>query len=327
MDYKVSVIIPIYNASTFLEKSIISLFNQSLDEIEYIFVDDFSVDNSVEKLWHICNQFPLIKPHVKVINHDQNLGVSVARNTGLMEAKGSYIGWCDADDEIDPNMFKEMYNVAIEYNSDIVWCDYYNDFGTHKNYINESLEENSNSCIKAFLKGELIGSLWNKLYRRTLFLDNKISFPNGLNMSEDLRVNIQLFYFAQKIKYLPKAFYKYYKGRSDSVSSLSNINRNIIKEDRVENVKGIDNFLKEKGVQGVEYELGILKLMAKKSLLLTSDSVEGFKRWRDIFPESNKFMAKSHFPIHYKILAKMIEYDWWFIVRLWISSKKVITNK
>lgn len=121
---KVSVIIPVYNASKFLERCCNSLFSQSLDDMQFIFVDDCSIDNSVEIVKDVLMQYPNRQNQVKIVRQTTNQGVSIARQRGLEESMGEFVIHCDADDMMDSNMYQVMYEEAIKQNAEIVFCDF-----------------------------------------------------------------------------------------------------------------------------------------------------------------------------------------------------------
>lgn len=101
-----------------------SLFESTLEDVEYIFVDDCSPDNSVSLLKQVLSDYPDRKPHVRIISHECNKGVSGARNTGLDCAAGEYIAYCDGDDFVSPQMYERLYAEAKETNADICYCDF-----------------------------------------------------------------------------------------------------------------------------------------------------------------------------------------------------------
>lgn len=115
---KVSVIIPIYNAENYLKKCIESVLHQTLQGVEIILVDDGSTDGSGA----ICDQYSVFQ-NIKVL-HQENKGLSAARNTGLDAATGDYVAFLDSDDYVDPEMYNEMYLTAKKENVDIVYCNY-----------------------------------------------------------------------------------------------------------------------------------------------------------------------------------------------------------
>lgn len=95
---KVSIIIPIYGVELFIERCAISLFEQTLDDIEYIFVDDCTMDKSVQILQGIIAKYPQRKDNVFIIRHERNKGLASARKTGLKFVHGEYVAHCDSDD-------------------------------------------------------------------------------------------------------------------------------------------------------------------------------------------------------------------------------------
>ena len=113
---KISVVIPIYNKEEFLIKCLKSVLNQTLDDIEIICVNDFSSDNSLK----IINEYRLKDERIKLINFDSHKGVSCARNEGIKIASAPYIGFVDADDFIDLDFYKNLYNKTQKLNPDIV---------------------------------------------------------------------------------------------------------------------------------------------------------------------------------------------------------------
>lgn len=114
---KVSVIVPIYNVEKYLDECIVSLLNQTLEDIEIILVDDESPDNCPK----MCDEYANKDKRVKVI-HKKNGGLGFARNSGLDVATGEYVAFIDSDDFIDLDMIEHLYNVATEYNADEVRC-------------------------------------------------------------------------------------------------------------------------------------------------------------------------------------------------------------
>ena len=95
---KVSVIVPVYGVEKYIERCARSLFEQTLDDMEFIFVDDCTKDESIEVLKRVIDLYPVRKDQVKIIHHAVNKGLSRARETGVNAATGDYIGHCDSDD-------------------------------------------------------------------------------------------------------------------------------------------------------------------------------------------------------------------------------------
>ena len=132
---KVSVIVPIYNVSRFIKRCVESLFNQTLDDVEFIFVNDCTPDDSIDILKKVIADYP--DRNTMIINHEVNKGLPAARNTGLKAASGDYIFHCDSDDFIEPTMLNDLYYTACDDNADIVWCDWYLTFEKNERYMKQ----------------------------------------------------------------------------------------------------------------------------------------------------------------------------------------------
>lgn len=322
----ISVIMPVYNVQEYIEKCVRSLFEQTYSNIEYIFVDDCGQDHSMEVLHSLIKEYPERESRVLVLTHLENKGLPAARNTGLRAASGDYIYHCDSDDWTDKELLQLLIERAEEVDADVVFCDLYNVSGNNMSVYHQSKKENYVEYLKDFFIGYSQGSVCNKIFKRALFTDNGITFPEGYPMLEDLRTVVQLYYFANKIEYIPRALYYYVKTRSSSVSGANYQKSKKISEDRIENVKGIQNFLQKKKIQGIDCELGLLKLGAKQNLLINADSVKIFKQWIDIFPEANQYVGKSTLPIYYKIIAWSALKEIWIIPYMWIKVKNIKNN-
>ena len=112
---KVSVIVPIYGVEAYIERCAVSLFEQTLDDIEYIFVNDCTPDESMKILSHVLSRYPHRTDQVVIINQPKNMGAAKAREVGIKAAKGEYIIHCDSDDWVDKDMYFLMYQEAVGY--------------------------------------------------------------------------------------------------------------------------------------------------------------------------------------------------------------------
>ena len=112
---KVSIIVPIYNVEKFLPCCIESLLNQTLKDIEIILVDDVSPDNCPR----ICDEYASKDPRIKVVHKEENQGLGMGRNSGLVIASGEYVTFCDSDDFVELNTYKTVYNTCIQKDLDI----------------------------------------------------------------------------------------------------------------------------------------------------------------------------------------------------------------
>lgn len=204
---EVSVIVPVYNAEEYLPRCINSIQKQTLTDIEIILINDGSQDNS----GRICDEYASRDDRIKVI-HQKNAGVSAARNAGMRAAKGRYIGFVDADDWVNPDMYEAMLSSASQNNADIVICD------AQTVYSNGKAEQDTivqlpqstvltRDDISPELLKELAGSAWRCIYSDKRLRTCGPEFPLGVKFSEDRAFNIAAMGSANVICYIKKAYY------------------------------------------------------------------------------------------------------------------------
>ena len=183
---KVSVIIPVYGVEAFIERCMRSLLEQTLQEVEFIVVDDCSPDKSIAIARKVVSEYP--NRSVRFISHEANKGLPAARNTGLEVATGEYVFHCDSDDWVEPDMLETLYRAAEEAKADIVWCDWFLSFEKNERYMVQPQYAIPTDALKGMLSGTMKYNVWNKLVKRELYTANAISFPSGYGMGEDMSV-------------------------------------------------------------------------------------------------------------------------------------------
>lgn len=224
----ISIIVPVYGVEKYIEECARSIFGQTYDNLEIIFVDDCSPDHSMEILLWVLNEYPDRQPRTHILRHPQNKGVACARLTGLRKASGKYTIQFDSDDFIDRDMVRQMTELAEAENADITICDFffiYPDRTVHEK-VNPPLDHLQ--CMSQVLRGVVHSSLCNKLIKRDLYSDNGIYPIEGLNQQEDLSVMFRLLFFAKKLAYIPKPFYNY---RWESPGSYTQVRMNPAKQE------------------------------------------------------------------------------------------------
>lgn len=150
---KVSVIIPVYGVERFIERCARSLMEQTLDNVEYIFVDDASKDKSMEILQTVLKCYPKRENSIQIVRHNQNKGLPAARNTGLEIASGEYVFHCDSDDFMELGTLEALYNRAKQDDADIVWSDWFLTFEKNERYMHEPSFSTPEAALKAMLGG------------------------------------------------------------------------------------------------------------------------------------------------------------------------------
>lgn len=212
---KVSIVVPIYNAEPYIERSIESIINQTYKNIEIILVDDGSEDGSGK----ICDKYAKKDKRIKVI-HKENGGVSSARNTGIREAGSNYIVFVDSDDYVDENYIDLLLSEIVSQDADIAMMTHYIEYPNKKptiRYEKEYIVLNSHDAIDRMLYDEGIDiSPWGKIYKKELF--SKIKYPEG-KIFEDTATTPLLLMEADKIVINNQPTYHYLIQNNDSITN------------------------------------------------------------------------------------------------------------
>lgn len=221
---KASIILPVYNVEKYLPRCLDSLLNQTLNELEFICIDDGSTDKSLDILRRYAR-----KDSRFIIVTQENQGSGVARNKGLQLAKGKYIAFLDPDDWIETNAMECLFNKAEEENAEVVLFNYnivsqYNK--VYASYADDFLCKTGLDLKKVpyFYTKDLeneyffvraLSMVWEKFYSRKFIEKHNIHFSTSY-VGEDNLFCLMAYYFADKIHYLNKHLYNYYQ-RSNSV--------------------------------------------------------------------------------------------------------------
>lgn len=258
---KVSIIIPVYNASKYIDKCFKEILNQSYKDFEVIAINDGSTDNSSKLLKKYESKYPFIK----IINQN-NTGQAIARNRAIEIASGDYLTFIDIDDFIDTHYLEELVNAMEDGNYDLVYCDYYEYY----------------SPIKLVLKRNNMGPIlanyapWGKLYKTSFFKKYKLKFLEG-KLFEDIPI-IPVLAGLGKSKYVPIPLYYYNK------SNVSSIRRNKYSK-RLEDIydaidETIYNFKKHKIFNKYKNEIEFIYLdsFLKGGVMRFADYKEGIKQ-------------------------------------------------
>lgn len=229
----ISLVMPVYNVEKFLNKALASVENQTFKDFEMIIVDDGSSDKSYEIAEEFCSKntnFKLIK--------QENSGPAAARNTGVSHCKGEYIAFMDSDDYLEKNFLEELYNLAQKTGADIACCNF-NMYFPNKNL---KVYMPFNSLPGVYTKSKALRKLildigvhyfiWNKLYKKELFLERNIKFDDMY--FEDISTSPRLFYFAKTVAFTSKALYNYTMRENSILHSI--------------NAKKVNDYIKALGI-------------------------------------------------------------------------------
>ena len=210
---KISVIIPVFGVEKYIECCAISLFEQTLDDIEFIFIDDCTLDRSIEILKDVIEKYRLrIEEQnysVKIVKMPVNSGLPAVRRYGIQLATGTYVAHCDSDDWVDVDLYRQLYEKIVADNADIATCDYVETNRKEVLCIRKGLlSYDKEKCIKDMMYMRTSWSMWNKLIKRNLY-DNIDEYPKYY-MGEDMALSLPLMLVSTKITYCPDVYYHYF---------------------------------------------------------------------------------------------------------------------
>lgn len=302
---------PIYKVEQYLEKTLNSIFTQTYQNIDYVFVNDCSPDNSLQVLKDTIEKHGVEESRYTIINHEQNEGIAVSRADCIVNAKGDYVLFVDSDDWIDPDMVHILLDATDNGGIDIIGSDIASDHLDGKvSYHHEKYGETCRDNLIKCLNYDINTVLWKLLIRRSLF-DNFTITPH-VDIVEDYIISVKLYYFAKSFNAVPKAMYHYVQYNQERVSlqKLRSINMHI------KGVMEVETFCREKGIYDAEVEEKLLlRKFNIKSNFLTKQLLD-FDAYKSVFPEANKIWRKIPYSRKEKVKFWLAEKRLYFVLKI-----------
>lgn len=228
-----------YNVEKYIRRTLESVVSQTFKNFEVVIVNDGSTDGSLKIIEEFVNKYENF-----ILVDQKNSGVGVARNSGVKHSSGRYIAFLDSDDFLEPNYLKKLYCAAIKTGADIVCCNFYFYYESTKLkiycpinsipgvYSGEKALKKITSCVGTF------SFMWNKLFKRSLFVNHKIEFYDMY--FEDSATSPQLFFYANIVTFIPDVLYNYVMRDTSILHTM--------------NAKKINDFMKSLGIMRNFYE-------------------------------------------------------------------------
>lgn len=286
-----SVIVPVYGTERYIERCVRSLMEQSIENVEYIFVDDATEDRSIEILEKTVGDYP--GRHVTILHNPANLGLAETRFTGIRAARGEYVYNCDSDDWLDTSMLQQMMDKALETDADIVACNAVAEYGTHTreiNYTPDISEETVQNGLLALKVGEAEVALWNKVIRKSLIIRHSILPYPGVNMGEDSALTVRLRYYSRKTVIIHSHLYHYNLSNSNSMTSQPNVET---VRQQMELARQIENFFINQGrIDDFRPLVNWYKFAAKRDLIYR---FKAYRCWKHFFPEASADIMRFNY--------------------------------
>ena len=300
---KVSVVVAIYKVEAYIERCARSLFEQSLDDIEYLFIDDCTPDRSIEVLQGVLSEYPIRQPQVTIHKMERNSGLPAVRKWGIQHASGEFVIQCDGDDWVEPDMYGQMYEMAVRENADMVVCDFDRTDGT-KVYVTcrGCTETDSDIFARNLLLQKDAWTLWNKLVRRDCCPADKLMFASG-NMGEDMVLTIQMVLNAKKICSIHRTFYHYFINTASITHMSTEDRRMTCFHQNKANADIVFDFLRLQEKEKLYADCIVYaKSCIKQQLWLTRFDADKFRLWQATYPEIDRVVPFSrHITLRNKI--------------------------
>lgn len=306
---RVSVIIPVFDVEKFIERCARSLFEQTLDDLEYIFINDCTNDKSINILNNVIKEYPKRNGQIKIIQHPSNKGLPTARKTGLCQATGDYVIHLDSDDWMEPEMLEKMYATVKKYDADAAVCDYFINNEPIPSHISDEPDVN---CRDRFLSSAIackgMQSVWRFMVKREIC--QSIGYWPSQPQGEDITMVVQMAYACKDIRYLHTPLYHWRTVDSSMTHNLSEAS--ILKRftGMAENAKTIEKFLSDnKETERYNRQIVALKLETRfylRPLLRQGKCVE---EWKNTFPEINgNILLNNNISFRHKIEYLTLKY-------------------
>ena len=281
---KVSIIVPIYNVENYIERCAVSLFEQTYPNIEYVFVNDCTPDQSISVLKQVISHYPHRSTQTKIINHEQNRGVAASRNTALENCTGEFVCQIDPDDFVELDAIEMLLKRQEQGDLDIVAGQMMKHAGGKEEILHFPKYANKEVMVIDMMQPTIMHSLANRLIKRSLFEDYNVRAQEGVNCGEDCWMMTRLAYFAKAWDTIDQVVYHYDRTREDSytASKKGYINKKKVKDD-ISTVNLIIDFFKDK--EEIYYDEAnrvairyIYHILVKAARLEDSDLFDEMKR-------------------------------------------------
>lgn len=311
--YQVSILVPVYNVANYIERCVRSLMEQTYRNIQYIFVNDCTPDNSADIILRTIKEYPERENNVLLLTHEHNRGLAAARNTAVDNASGLFLLHVDSDDYIEKDAIEKLVSTQTDTDADIVTGLSLMETKAVKTLMETREYATKNENILDVIKPSLRHTIWGRLIKRTLYTDNNIQAKEGSNVGEDVQVVPKLFYYAKKTAFCYSLIYHY---NCENVNSYMHQTTDFVKlskklEQDVDSYIVVKDFFKEKDSKYfVEAELCVSKFAQKLMWIYVKiKDKNNYKRIKEIYSQLNN---KKVFASAWCYLHNITGYSFWY---------------
>ncbi|MDO5571651.1 MAG: glycosyltransferase family 2 protein [Bacteroidales bacterium] len=317
---RVSILVPIYNVERYLERCLISIFEQTYKNIQYVFVNDCSTDNSESILTSVIKKYPERNNDITIISHSSNKGLASSRKDALRNVTGDYFINVDSDDYIAGNAVEIIANKVDATPSDIIVFNGYEVIENKLKILSSGYIPNKKKYLRKIILNQASPSFCLKAFNTEFFNKSNILPIDGVDNGEDFSTVTPLVYLANKIDYIDEGLYYYNRDNSDSYTqslNKSGINQLFMA------AKAVEVFLKERSTdENIDILIAGMKIRIK-NYLYRCENISLYPCINELFPE-----IKQHhtFPSYLpeKILSSMAERKMYNAALIYIRLTKAI---
>lgn len=291
MEPKVTVAVALYNGAEHIERLARSLFEQTLEEMEFLFVDDKSSDGSMAIVQRVLQDYPSRERQTRFYCHEKNMGISATKRDCFLLSKGQYVMVVDDDDCLEVRMAELLFDKAVQENADLVVSDFYYHKPSGPMYVafvDKDCPQDTEGLRNAILNRYSWPVIWCKLFKRSLFEENDFVWPVK-NLGEDVLISAVTAYYAKRIAYVRQPLYHYHlystswSNRTDREHCLDQY------DSYLSNVRILLAFMEEKKLlQRYDRGVFISKMRTKNKLLPILDDRDTAKLWLRTFPDAHR---------------------------------------
>ena len=267
---KITIAVPVYGVESYIGKCALSLFEQTYSNLEFLFINDCTPDNSIGVVERVLDKYPNRQEQVRIVNQPERKGCPAARNLAVQLATGDFLFHVDADDFIEKDAISSLVSEQIATDADLVVAKYAIETQKATSIAKYcDISKTKEEIVKDCLNDKSAQSVWGILIRRQLYIDHNIRADESFHVGEDWQVSPLLLYYADRIAYVDKVVYHYQLSRPNSITMTSQVSVSNKKNQLICFVKTMNCLLDSFKDKGEIY----LDVIYRKKAILVQDAM------------------------------------------------------
>ncbi len=299
---KVSILIPFFKVEPYVGRCVESVFSQTYQNIEYVFVNDCTPDKSMEIIHALILKYGF-EEKCKMIVHEKNQGISASRNDCLDNMTGDFFLFIDADDYIDKEMVELLVAEAVKENADISGCGYIEEYPDRNIEFPQRYTNNHDEMMQAITLLTIKGVMWKLLVRSNIVKEhrNEVRFILNRNIVDDYFFCCQIFYYAKRFAGVNRCMYHWIQYNPNNYTHTTSF----AVESQAAAIRLTESFYREKGVYDIVKNQLLQRKFILKLPLLLDKRCYNINKWRSLFPESNYVWQTMDFSFGNRVLFRL----------------------